>query len=68
MLDVPTRLLNCDETGMPRNPKPLKSVFKLDTKDPSCTTSNLDVQVSVLDCSSAAGYAHPPYMVFDTKP
>ena len=57
LLDDPTKLFNCDETGMPLNPKPLKTVCKLGAKDPSYITGNSKVQISVLACSSAAGYA-----------
>ena len=67
LLDHPTKLFNCDETGMPLNPKPLKTVCKLGAKDPSYTTGNSKVQISILACSSAAGYALPPYVVFDRK-
>ena len=61
------KLFNCDETGMPLNPKPLKRVCKLGAKDPSYITGNSKVQISVLACSSAVGYALPPYVVFDRK-
>ena len=67
LLDDPTKLFNCDETGMPLNPKPLKTVCKLGAKDPSYITGNSKVQISVLACSSAARYALPPYVVFDRK-
>ena len=67
LLDDPTKLFCCDETGMPLNPKPLKTVCKLGAKDPSYITGNSKVQISVLACSSAAGYALPPYVVFDRK-
>ena len=67
LLDNPTQLFNCDETGMPLSPKPLKTVFKLGAKNPSYITGDLRSQVTVLACSSAAGYALPPFVVFDRK-
>ena len=67
ILDDPTKLFNCDETGMPFNPKPLKTVCKLGAKDLSYITGNSNVQISVLVCSSAARYALPLYVVFDRK-
>ena len=67
LFDNPTQLFNCDETGMPLNPKPLKTVCAVGAKDPSYITGNARSQVTVLACSSAAGYALPPYVVFDRK-
>lgn len=67
LLDNPTQLFNCDETGMPLNPKPLKTVCKVGAKNPSYITSDSRSQVTVLACTSAAGYALPPFVVFDRK-
>ena len=67
IFDDPTRIFNCDETGMPLNPKPLKVVSEVGTKNPCNITGNLKNQITVLACTSAAGYLLPPFVVFDRK-
>ena len=64
ILDCPTQLFNCGETGVPLNPKPLKVVS---SKDPSYISSSSKRQITVLACGSAAGYALPPYVIFTGK-
>lgn len=63
----PTNLFNCDETGMPLNPKPLKTVSERGAKHASYLTGNSKSQITVLACTSAAGYALPPFIIFDRK-
>ena len=65
--DKPTHLFNCDETGIPLNPKPLKAVSEVGTKNFSYLTGSSKSQVTVLACTSAAGYALPPYVVLNRK-
>jgi hypothetical protein len=36
-------------------------------KNPHNVTSNIRSQVTVLACTSAAGYCLPPYIIFDQK-
>ena len=60
----PTHIFNCDETGMPLNPKPLKEV---DAKSMSKISGNSKSQITVLACTSAAGYPLPPFVVWDRK-
>ncbi len=67
ILNDPTKIFNCDETGMPLSPKPLKIICKKGDKNPSCITGDTRNQVSVLVCTSAAGYVLPPYVIFDRK-
>ena len=67
ILDNPSKIYNCDETGMPLNPKPLKGVCQKGMKDPSHITGNSKAQISILACTNAAGYALPPYVIFDQK-
>ena len=69
ILDSPSKIYNCDETGMPLNPKPLKGVCQKGMKDPSHVTGNSKSQISILACTNAAGYALPPYhdVIFDQK-
>ena len=67
IFDDPTRIFNCDETGMPLNPKPLKVVSEVGNKNPCNVTGNLRSQITVLACTSAAGYPLPPFIIFDCK-
>ena len=67
IFDDPTRIFNCDETGVPLNPKPLKVVGEVGTKNPCNFTGNQKSQITVLACTSAAGYPLPPFVIFDRK-
>ena len=62
-----SRIFNCDETGMPLNPPSPKVVHKVGAKNPCYLTGGSKTQVSVLACASAAGYAIPPFVIFDRK-
>ena len=57
LFDKPTHLFNCDETGVSLNPKPLKTVSEVGAKNPSYLTGSTKRQITVLACTSAAGYA-----------
>ena len=65
--DVPQRIYNCDKTGLPLNPKCLKVVDVVGSKNPSYLTGGDKSQVTVLACASACGQAIPPFVVFDRK-
>lgn len=65
IFDKPTVIFNCDETGLPLNPTCGKVVTKVGCKDPSFVTGSDKSQVTVLACASAAGYALPPFVIFD---
>ena len=67
ILDKPTQLFNCDETGLSISPKPLKVVSEIGAKHPSHLTANEKTQITVSACTSAAGYALPPFVIFDRK-
>ncbi len=67
LLNDPIRIFNCDETGLPLSPKPLKVICEVGTKNLSCITGDTKSQVSVLVCTSAAEYVLPPYVIFDRK-
>ena len=60
-------IFNCDETGLPLNPTCLKVVDKVRSKNPSFITSGDKSQLTVLACSSAAGYTIPPFVIFNRK-
>jgi len=67
LFDNPTRIFNCDETGMPLSAKPLKVVSERGAKNPSHITGPTKEQVSVLACTSASGYCLPPYVILARK-
>ena len=67
IFDTPGQIFNCDETGLPLNPMCLKVVDKVGSKNPSFITSGDKSQLTVLACCSAAGYAIPPFVIFDRK-
>ena len=62
-----TNIFNVDESGFPLNPKSLKVFSHKGAKNPSYLTSDCKSQVTVLVCTSAAGYALPPFIIFDRK-
>ena len=63
--DKPSQIFNLDETGMPLNPDPPRVVAPRGTKNPSAVGSGDKSQITVLSCCSAAGYALPPFVIFD---
>ena len=63
----PVHIFNCDETGLPLNPKCLKIVDRKGSKNPSFITCNKKSQITVLACTCAAGYAIPPFIIFKRK-
>ena len=67
ILDEPSSIFNCDESGMPLNPKPLKTIHERGSKHVSAVTGNGKLQITILACVSASGYALPPFVVFDRK-
>ncbi len=67
LLNDPHRIYNCDETGIPLNPKPLKVIDLKKAKHPSYLTGDTKTQVTVLACTNAAGAVIPPFCIFDRK-
>ena len=63
----PTQLFNCDETGMPLDPKPPKGVTAKGVKHPKAITTGNKTQITVLASCNAAGYCMPPFVIFDRK-
>ena len=60
-------IFNCDETGLPLNPKCSKVVDRVGAKNPNYVSGGDKSQVTVLACCSAAGYVIPPYVIFDRQ-
>jgi len=50
---------------MPLDPSPPLVVAKRGQKNPSAVGSGDKTQVTVLACCNAAGYALPPFVIFD---
>ena len=67
LFNEPHRLFNCDETGLPLNPKPLKVVDAKKAKNPSYLTGGDKSQVTVLACTNATGMVLPPFVIFDRQ-
>ena len=67
IMDCPSRIFNCDETGLPLNPKCLKIVDEKGAKNSSYVTGEGKTQITVLACTSAAGFAIPPFVIFPRK-
>lgn len=67
IFDKPGNVFNCDEIGLPLCPKCPKVVDQIGSKNPSHLTGNSKSQITVMACGSAAGYAIPPFVIFDRK-
>ena len=67
VMNCPSSIFNCDETGLPLNPKCLKVVDELGCRNPSFLTGSSKAQVTVLACTNATGYAIPPFVIFNRK-
>ena len=67
IFDKPGNCFNFDESGIPLSPKSPKVIDEVGSKNPSYLTGNSKSQVTVLACASAAGYAIPPFVIFDRK-
>ena len=65
----PCNIFNMDETGMPLDPKPLKTIHRKGEKNPVAIGSGLKTQITVVDCVcvSAGGYCLPPMVIWDRK-
>lgn len=67
ILDKPGQIFNCDETGLPLNPKCARVVGETGSKNPSFIARADKSQLTVLACAYAAGYAIPSFVIFDRK-
>ena len=67
ILDQPTQLFNCDESGFSMDHKPGKLIGLKKERFLNMTTSGEKAQLTVLACVCAAGYAIPPMIIFDRK-
>ena len=63
----PCNIFNMDETGMPLDPKPLKTIHIKGERNPVAPASGLKTQITVVGCVSAGGYCLPPMVIWDGK-
>ena len=67
IIDSPSQIFNCDETGMPLDNAPNLVVGIRGQKHPRAITSGNKRQITVLACANAAGYVLPPLVIFARK-
>ena len=67
LMDKPTQIFNCDESGFPLDHKPGKVIGLKGQKSLNLTTSGDKAQVTVLACANASGYVMPPMVIYDRK-
>ena len=66
--DKPGQIFNLDETGMPLDPKPPKTVHVRGDHNPYLVRgTGQKSQVSILACVSAAGQCIPPMVIWDRR-
>ena len=59
LTERPGQIYNMDETGLPSDPKPLKTVQLKGTKNALACTSGGKSQITAVGCVNAAGQAIP---------
>ena len=67
LLDSPSQIFNCDETGLPLEHTPSSVVGIVGQKHPRALTSGNKKQITVLGCVNASGYAIPLLVIFARK-
>ena len=67
LTDKPMMIFNMDETGMPLDMKPEKTIHGKGTKNPSFVSSGNKAQITVVGCVNAAGQILPPMVVWNRK-
>lgn len=63
----PGQIYNMDETGLPLDPKPPKTVHRKGTRNAVACTSGGKSQITAVGCVNAAGQAIPPMVIWDRK-
>ena len=67
LLDKPCQVFNMDETGLPLDPKSLKVVCSVGTKNPVAVCAGNKTQITTVGCVSAGGYCIPPMVIYGRK-
>ena len=65
--DKPAQIYNCDESGVPLDPKQLKIISAKGAKKVRQISSGNKTQITILGCVSATGQAIPPMVIFQGK-
>ena len=65
--DCPCQIFNMDESGMPLDPKSMKTIHIRGDPNPVTTTTGNKAQITVVVCVSASGNYIPPMIVWDRK-
>ena len=63
----PGQIYNCDESGMPLEHTPPKTIAIKGTKKVCQITSGNKTQISILACANAFGEVIPPMVIFGEK-
>lgn len=67
LLDKPSQIFNCDESGFPLDHEGGKLIAAKGCKHFWAFSSSTRDHISVLACVNAAGFAMPPLIVYDRK-
>ena len=67
LVEKPAQIFNCDETGISLQHSTGQVVVPTSQKRPFSISSATKKQITVIACTSAAGYALPPFVVSDRK-
>ena len=67
LMSRPGQIYNMDETGLPLDPKPPKTVHVKGTKKAIASTSGDKSQITAVGCVNAVGQAIPPMVIWDRK-
>ena len=65
--DCPCQIFNMDESGMPLDPKSMKTIHVRGDPNSVTTTSGNKAQITVVACVSASGNYIPPMIIWDRK-
>ena len=63
--DQPCQIFNIDESGMPLDPKSLKTIHARGDRNPYTISAGNKAQITIVGCVSAAGQCLPPMVVWD---
>ena len=67
LIDKPSQIYNCDESGIPLEHKMPKTVVKRGAKKIRQRSSGNKTQITVFGCGSATGQAIPPMVIISGK-
>ena len=67
LIGAPGQVYNMDETGLPLDPKPPKTVHLKGVRNAIACTSGGKSQITAVGCVNAAGQALPPMIIWDRK-